>query len=131
MGPGTVASILFLTIGGTLFFFLKARHTERMAMIEKGMLYADNRRFRWMPNFIGVKLGMLIFGAGMGMLVAYFIDMAMNDQTIYPAMIMLFGGGSLVASFFVERKLAQGHEQNNFYERKPAPEYEREYQEEI
>lgn len=119
--------ILIVTIGITLYFFLKARHAERMAMIEKGTLHIDNRRFRWMPNFIGVKLGMLIFGAGSGMLVAYFISMATNDQTIYPAMIMLFGGGSLVASFFVERKLAEGHEQNNFYERERALEYQEEH----
>lgn len=117
MAPGQVFALLIITIGFTLYFFFKARHAERMAMIEKGTLHlpqGGGRKFKWIPNFLGVKLGMLLFGMGMGMLTAYFICMVTEDQTIYPAMILLFGGGSLVASFFIERKLAEGHEDKEY-----------------
>lgn len=111
MGPGIVFGILIITIGLSLFFFLRARHIERMAMIEKGTLQANleavRKPFFRAPNFIGIKIGMLLLGIGLGLVIATFISVGINNDAIYPAMIFLCGGSALVASFFVERNLAE------------------------
>ena len=91
-----------------MYFFLRARHAERMAMIEKGTPSPD-----WKPapssNLLGVKIGMLFFGIGFGILIAYILHfiLGVDQSALYPGMMFLFGGGSLVVSYFVELRLNQ------------------------
>ena len=105
VSPGFVFVVLIAAVATTLYFFIKARHAERMAMIEKGSL-AEEGGIRT-PNFIGVKMGMLFFGVGLGLVVAYFISQfpGRDQEALYPAMMFLFGGASLVLSYFVEMRL--------------------------
>jgi len=106
--PVIVLFTLIVTVGITLYFFLKARHAERMAMIEKGTPSED-----WKPasttNFWGVKIGMLCFGIGFGILLAFIIHRLIGgDQSaLYPGLMFLFGGGSLVVSYFIELRLGE------------------------
>lgn len=108
ISPVIVLFTLIVTAGITLYFFLKARHAERMAMIEKGAPSED-----WKPassnNFWGIKIGMLFFGIGFGILLAFILHQFIGgDQSaLYPGMMFLFGGGSLVVSYFLELRLGQ------------------------
>lgn len=105
LSPVIIMFTLIVTAGATLYFFLKARHAERMAMIEKGNLDQSWKPFKSQStSFIGIKIGMLFFGIGLGILAAFIIHrMLGGDQSaLYPGLMFLFGGGSLVLSYFVE-----------------------------
>ena len=109
LAPVIIRFTLIVTAGVTFYFFLKARHAERMAMIEKGSAPSLD----WKPspsnNFFGVKIGMLFCGIGFGILLAFIISQFIeNDQPeLYPGLMLLFGGGSLVLSYFLELRLSR------------------------
>lgn len=107
-GPAILIPILvplafFLTVFGIIYLYKR----ERMAMIERGM---DPRRYK--PQSAphqNLKWGLLLVGAGLGLLVAYVIDItALKDQgdnsAIYFALIAIFGGSGLLVSYQVEKK---------------------------
>jgi magnesium-transporting ATPase (P-type) len=82
-----------------------------MAMIEKGMdLSLLYKKAENSPpvNFWVIKIGLLMVGIAIGVLVASMIaNNLMDEDSAYPTMILLFGGLALLASYFVERKLRQ------------------------
>ena len=107
--PATVALFLivmfiglFACIFGVVYLFKK----ENLAMIEKGMNPKD-KLFRPAP-FRSLKWGLLLFGAGLGLLCAFFIDMNLPYRVepvgIYFAMIAIGGGLGLIGSYFAEKK---------------------------
>jgi hypothetical protein len=103
-----VPIIMFVTVFGIVYVAVSARNKERMALIEKG---ADasifNRGNTGRSGKWALKLGMLSIGVALGVLVGYlFESMGMNDDVAYPAGIFLFGGGALVAAFYISRKTA-------------------------
>lgn len=106
-GPGFVLSTLALVAGLTIFFFLRSRHIERMAMIEKGLVEEGKASFG-AKNYLEIKFGMLMAGIGMGLLVAHGAESmisSLDDDVIYPAMMLFMGGCSLFASYFVANRL--------------------------
>ena len=78
---------------------------QNLAMIEKGMnpkAYANKP-----APYRSLKTGLLFFGAGLGLLIAYFIDHNMSGQDhepIYFALVAIGGGLGLIASYAVEKK---------------------------
>jgi hypothetical protein len=89
-------------------FYLRTR--ERMAMIEKGM---NPKQFANRPApYRNLKNGLLFLGAGLGLLIAYIIDMNWNANTdfddanaaIYFACIAIGGGLGLICSYAIEKK---------------------------
>jgi len=107
-GPGIVLVALVAAAGYTTYTYIKATHLERMAKIEKGIYgtepLSENR-------YLELKLGMLMVGVGVGLLVAYFLEtfMALDEVVFYPSFMLLFGGVSLIASFFLAKKLRENH----------------------
>ncbi len=83
--------------------YLKTR--ENMAMIEKGM---NPKQFANRPApYRNLKNGLLFLGAGLGLLIAYFIDQNMSGrdhEAIYFALIAIGGGVGLIASYSVDKK---------------------------
>jgi len=84
--------------------YLKTR--ENMALIEKGM---NPKKYANSPApFRSLKIGLLFLGAGLGLLLAYFIDFNVEDRgdnpAIYFSLIAVGGGLGLIISYFVERK---------------------------
>lgn len=88
--------------------YLKTR--ENMAMIEKGL---NPRQFANRPApYRNLKNGLLFLGAGIGLLVAYFIDHNMrisnrfhdDNPAIYFACIAIGGGLGLILSYAIEKK---------------------------
>jgi len=98
-GPGIVLVALFVAAGYTIYTFITASHLERMAKIEKGIntnTPSNNNRY------LELKLGMLMVGIAFGLLLAYLIEktLKIDEVVFYPSFMLLFGGISLIASFF-------------------------------
>ncbi|HVS98315.1 MAG TPA: DUF6249 domain-containing protein, partial [Puia sp.] len=78
MGPDVLVFfwliIMTLSIGAVIFGLRYMRNKENMAMIEKG-LDPSIRPERPRPApFRNLKWGLLLVGAGLGLLVAYLLD---------------------------------------------------------
>lgn len=89
-----------------VFGIVYLRTRENMAMIEKGM---NPKQYANLPApFKSLKNGLLFLGAGVGLLVAYFLDHNMSyrggNEAIYFACIAIGGGLGLVASYAMEKK---------------------------
>jgi hypothetical protein len=107
--PATVA--LFLIVMFTGFFamvfgivYLNTR--AKMAMIEKGMNPKEAVK-KSMPRYL--KWAMLFIGAGVGLLLAFFIDNYMlryntEPEAVYFALLAIGGGLGLLASYRMEKK---------------------------
>ncbi|RYG33007.1 MAG: hypothetical protein EOO01_33650 [Chitinophagaceae bacterium] len=86
--------------------YLKTR--QNLAMIEKGM---NPKQYANRPvPYLNLKWGLLLIGAGLGLLIAYIADMSITvidgeeNPTLYFALIAIFGGLGLIASYRIEKK---------------------------
>jgi O-antigen/teichoic acid export membrane protein len=106
MMTGVIISLgFFAMLFGVVYLYKR----ERMAMIERGM---DPRRYK--PRsapYQTLKWGLLMIGAGLGLFLAYTLDRTLfksaeddNNVAIYFALIAMFGGLGLFASFRIEKK---------------------------
>jgi len=88
-------------------------------MVEKGM--NPKQQYNRPAPFKSLKLGLLLLGAGLGLLLAYIIDVNMTSNTvnnfhrhddanaaIYFALIAMGGGLGLISSYAIERKYLIG-----------------------
>ena len=100
----------FAAVFFSWYYYLQARNKERMALIEKNADITEiykKKEYRF--YFPWLKLGMIITGIGFGLLVAIFLIPFMRSQyntpeeIIISALMLLFGGGSLIISYFIER----------------------------
>lgn len=106
---GIIVSLGFF---GMIFGIVYLYKRERMAMIERGM---DPRRYKQhSAPYQTLKWGLLLIGAGFGLLLAYILDYTVftrfedGSPAIYFALIAMFGGLGLVTSFRIEKKEVQG-----------------------
>lgn len=107
-GAEVLIPIVMFAGGFAMIFgivYLKTR--ENMAMIEKGM-NPKERSKRPAPS-ISLKLGLLLSGAGLGLLIATFIDwyaipFSFEPEGIYFALIAIGGGAGLIVSYNIEKK---------------------------
>ena len=100
--PITIFAGGFAMIFGVVYL----RTRENMAMIEKCM---NPKRHANLPApFRSLKLGLLLLGAGLGLLLAYIIDHNINSahepEPIYFALIAIGGGLGLIGSYAMEKK---------------------------
>jgi peptidoglycan/LPS O-acetylase OafA/YrhL len=106
-GPEVLIPITLFAGGFAMIFgvvYLRTR--ENMAMIEKGM---NPKRYANLPApFRSLKLGLLLLGAGAGLLLAYIIDhntlTPHEPEPIYFALIAIGGGLGLIGSYAMEKK---------------------------
>ena len=89
-----------------IFGIVYLRTRENMAMIEKGM---NPKRHANLPApFRSLKLGLLLLGAGLGLLLAYIIDHSITSahepEAIYFALVAIGGGLGLIGSYAMEKK---------------------------
>jgi ABC-type Fe3+-siderophore transport system permease subunit len=96
---------VFAAIFGIFYVYITARNKERMAMIEKG---ADASTFVTKRNYFAMtlKLGMLLVGIAIGILMGSVIDemTTLPEEVGYFSMIFLFGGIALVVNALMEKK---------------------------
>jgi len=114
--PATVLVFLVVLFGGffaMIFGIVYLKTRENLSMLEKGM--NPKQQFSRPAPFKSLKLGLLLLGAGLGLLVAYIIDINMNvsygnfphhdeNPAIYFALIAMGGGLGLITSYAIERK---------------------------
>ena len=101
---------LTIFIGGFALIFgivyLKTR--ENLAMLEKG--YNPKAHQHRPAPYKSLKLGLLLFGAGLGLLTAYIIDIntlrksSEGHEPLYFALIGMGGGLGLIVSYAIEKK---------------------------
>jgi len=104
----TIAIIVVMgTFFGMFSLWISTRHKERMSLIEKGAsaekIFGNSpqRAKEWILN-----LGIFACGIALGVLVGSLLDASgMNEEQAYPVGIFLFGGASLVAAYFISRKV--------------------------
>lgn len=90
--------------------YLKTR--ENLAMVEKGM--NPKEQVNRPAPYKNLKWGLLLLGSGIGLLIAYFLDVYIlpsrphhDDDTkafIYFALLAIGGGLGLISSYKVEKK---------------------------
>ena len=119
-GPEVLIPITLFAGGFAMIFgivYLKTK--ENLAMVEKGM--NPKQQYNRPAPFKSLKLGLLLLGAGLGLLLAYIIDVNMTSNTvnnfhrhddanaaIYFALIAMGGGLGLISSYAIERKYLIG-----------------------
>jgi len=105
-GPGIVLVAFFAAAGYTIYTFIKASHLERMTKIEQGI---DTNAPSSNTRYIELKLGLLMVGIAFGLLLAYTLEITLNIEefVFYPSFMLLFGGISLISSFFLVKRLSE------------------------
>lgn len=107
-------------------FELFVRKKERLAIIEKIGDKLEPSAFdvkiglpRLATNFSfsSLKIGCLLAGIGLGLLVGFIISVSLTDfnldgrreliSTVYGASVLLFGGIGLIVAFVIELKLSK------------------------
>jgi len=102
----------FATVFGIMYVHYTTRNKERMALIEKG---ADASLFTSRKDGSGsniswgkwtLKIGMFFMGVALGIIAGAVLSNAgvLNEGANYPAMILFFGGLSLVLFYVIDRK---------------------------
>ena len=117
MSPFLIPILISLGAFAMIFGIVYLRTRENMAMIEKGM---NPKQFAYRPApYRSLKSGLILLGAGLGLLIAYIIDKNMggwNNEPIYFALIAIGGGLGLVGSYAIEKKETI----NNYPEAEPT-----------
>ncbi|MEM6344822.1 MAG: DUF6249 domain-containing protein [Bacteroidota bacterium] len=116
LGPGTFLSILSVVVGGTLLFFLRARHIERMAMIHEGIPLHDPERKR-SSRFLSIKIGLFMCGIGLGLFMGFVCEHILHfgGFELYPALMFFCGGAGLVLAYFFEIRQEESMPQSNIH----------------
>ena len=94
---GTVGAFI------TIVYLRKFQNMERMAIIEKGL---DPALFKVERSAAGaLRASLLLIGAGIGLLMGYWLDNAFRmDEVAYFSMLFLFGGLGLGFAYMIEEK---------------------------
>jgi hypothetical protein len=102
-----VAVLIPLSFFAMVFGIIYMHKRENLAMIEKGL---NPKEFANRPvPYKNLKWGLLLIGAGLGLLIAFFVDILMIPTRIEPvavyfALIAIGGGLGLVSSYRIEKK---------------------------
>jgi hypothetical protein len=104
--PVLVSIAFFATVVLSFYFYLKARHTERMALIEKGLLHVEKKQIKIKTGSLSFKLGSFFISIALGLFFGYLIAQysIINPVVSYFSMILLFGGISFIFNYFFEAK---------------------------
>lgn len=103
--------VLFITMFTTAFGIYYLRNKENMAMIERGINPREG--FRKFSSLTYLKYGLLMIGAGLGLLSAYMLDQSLppvrfpgdpDRPALYFSLIGICGGIGLLISYFIEKK---------------------------
>ena len=106
----SIMGILWLMIFsvGTLVMIVYIRkyaNMERMALIEKG---EQPFQIKQSNTSIPLRFSLLLIGLGLGLLIGYFLDMALGmEEVAYFSMILVFGGSGLGLAYLIEEKKAK------------------------
>jgi hypothetical protein len=87
-----------------VIYIRRFENEERMAMIDKGLdpsLFAKKQR----STSGALRASLLLMGAGIGLLLGYFLDRMFDMEQIgYFSMLLILGGAGLGAAYIIEEK---------------------------
>ncbi|WP_316791172.1 DUF6249 domain-containing protein [Pedobacter frigoris] len=89
------------------FFSHRAKHKERLMMIEKGLNPIDEENKYKRPQSFGLMLGLIIFGLGIGLvIIAVLVNLdALGKSDATPvAILALCGGSALIIGGYIENR---------------------------
>lgn len=97
-----IVGIIGLVI--VMIYLRRFENEERMAMIDKGVdpsLFTKKAR-----NTSGaLRASLLLIGAGVGLLLGYFLDRTFDMEEVgYFSMLLIFGGAGLGAAYLIEER---------------------------
>ncbi len=99
---------IFAIIGGVIMVVLLLifNNKERMAMIEKGLTPSVPTATPKTTPPSTLRFALLAIGAGLGLLIASFLETVahMDEDVVFPAMILIFGGLGLLGSYVIQLK---------------------------
>ena len=98
--------ILFVLIGGIVFFYLRNQHKEKLALIEKGESLIHQDALQRM-KFSNLARGIITVSLALGVFLAHLLEMYTSLEPVitYISMILLFFGiGSLVFYWMVKNQ---------------------------
>lgn len=106
MSPFLIPIMISLGAFAMVFGITYLKTRENLAMIEKNM---NPKEFANRPApYRSLKMGLLFLGAGLGLLIAYIIDLNVSRRhdsaPIYFSLIAIGGGLGLIGSYAVEKK---------------------------
>lgn len=107
--------VAIISVFTMIIYLRRYENTERMAMIEKGVdpsLFTKKQRGGTSGT---LRAALLFIGAGVGLLIAYFLDRTYNmEEVAYFSMIFIFGGLGLGAAYLIEeKKIKEERQQQN------------------
>ncbi len=108
-----VPIILFISIAVVLIFFIRARLSERKAIIEKGMsgedlkIFLNQRKWKISP-YTTAKLAVIAMGIGLALLIGSFIDSPIQEQLTL-GLALLFPG---IGLFFLYMHMIKNKKEN-------------------
>lgn len=98
----------FLMVFGIALIFLKSRSRERLALIERNIdasLFFGKKKDNL--TYWTLRIGSLLLGFGIGLLVGFFMADAYNDHMYIAPPLFIFSGLFWIIEFIVERKIIQ------------------------
>lgn len=96
---------IIITLGAFIMvvYIRKFENMEKMAIIDKGLSPDLFKRER--PTSGALRSGLLLIGAGVGLLMGYWLDRTFNMEEVgYFSMLFIFGGIGLGMAYLVEEK---------------------------
>ena len=88
-----------------IIYLRKFENIERMSMIEKGASPELFKATRQRSTSFPLRVSLLFIGAGLGLLMGYFLDRTFDmEEVAYFSMLFIFGGLGLGAAYLVEEK---------------------------
>jgi hypothetical protein len=100
-----VPIVLFICAAIVWIYLRKFENQERMSMIEKGMDPKSFRLSRTRDTSGALRASLLLIGAGVGLLMGYFLDSTFYmEEVAYFSMLFIFGGLGLGASYLIEER---------------------------
>lgn len=99
---------IIITLGAfvMIVYIRKFDNIERMAIIDKGLSPDLFKRERSVAG--ALRASLLLVGAGIGLLVGYWLDTAFDmEEVAYFSMIFIMGGLGLGLAYFIEEGKAK------------------------
>jgi len=103
--------VFFLSVAGIIYHFMKARHAERIAIIEKGLSEEQLGYFKKAkshnPNSSEwtAKFAVLLIGVGLAILVGNVFPYDIRDEIVLGLIFLLPGLGLLGVYWYLEKKV--------------------------
>lgn len=103
---------IIITLGAfvMIVYIRKFDNIERMAIIDKGLSPDLFKRERSVAG--ALRASLLLVGAGIGLLVGYWLDSTFDmEEVAYFSMILIMGGAGLGLAYFIEEAKARKQQQ--------------------